>query len=181
MSRTAWIIALLFIPAGVGLLGQVLGPHPLDHQLLALGLLLFCLDQARMATVDLTQVAHAKQQQSDPRLARFTWVTISTIALELGGFYLASWQLGVGIVLVLLSQIWFNLLAGIQLQPAGRWKIRPWGVSQRLPILMADGLGLGLVGLWQAHVAPLTIVLVLWSMAIAYSIIKIGLVLKVGR
>ncbi len=47
-----------------------------------------CMEQARMAAVDLGEIAQFQQKTSDPRLDRFFIVIISTIVLELSGFYL---------------------------------------------------------------------------------------------
>lgn len=176
MSRIAWIVFLIFFPASLGVLSQVLWGADLSHRLLALGLFLFSIDQGRMAVLDLTQAIAAQRQTPDSRLRRFYWVTWTTIVLEIVGFGIAAVWLGWGIQLVLLSQVWFNLFAGIQIQPPDleiqHLKIQPWGVRERLPVLIADGLGMGLVGLWMREIAPMGIVLTLWGMAIAYACLK---------
>lgn len=157
MSAIAGIISLLFFPACLGLLGQVLGDETLSHKALALGILLLCVDQARMAVVDLEQVATIKRRVSDARLHRFYQVTLTTIVWELCGFYGASVSLGWGAIAILLSQIWFNLTAGIQLDPSDKIPIQPWGIRDRLPVLIANGIGLLLVSLWMIQIAPLWI------------------------
>jgi len=171
MSRIAWIVFWIFFPASLGVLGQVLWGPDLSHRLLALGLFLFSIDQARMAVLDLRQAIAAQRQTPDFRIRRFYWVTLTTIVLEILGFGIAAVWLGWGIQLVLLSQVWFNLFAGIQIQPPDL-KIQPWGVRERLPVLIADGLGMGLMGLWMREIAPMGIVLTLWGMAIAYACLK---------
>jgi hypothetical protein len=173
-------IFLLFFPACLGLLGQTINHAAPDRgwadgqSLLALALLLLAIDQARMAAVDLTQVAavRVQVQPSDQRLEQFYRITLSTIGLELLGFYGAIGNLGVGAAVVLLSQIWFNLLANIQLQPETEEPIRAWGIADRLPVLVADGVGLILVCLWLAGVAPLFMAGGLLGMVLLYGGLK---------
>jgi hypothetical protein len=166
----AGIVALFFL-AGLGLLGQVFRGD-LPHQLLAIAFLLFCIEQARMAVVDLRQIALVRRQVQDTRLSHFHRITVSTIMLELIGFYSASVWLGWGAFLVLLSQVWFNALAGIQLQPLNPIPIQPWGVFQRLPVLMADGVGLIFVLLWIWQIAPLGIAAALLGLVLLFGIVK---------
>ncbi|NEP17317.1 MAG: hypothetical protein F6J97_10490 [Leptolyngbya sp. SIO4C1] len=104
-----------------------------------------------MAAVDLSQIATLRAQTADPRLGPFERVTRLTVGFELIGFYAALWRPGSGAVLVLLSLIFFNSAATVQLQPA----IAPYSLGQRLPVLLADGVGLLLVCLWQQQIAPL--------------------------
>lgn len=174
MSAIAVTIALLFFPACVGLLGQVLGDVALSDKVLALGILLLCVDQARMAVVDLEQVAAVKRQVTDPRLQRFYQVTLVTIFVELCGFYGASVSLGWGAIAILLSQIWFNLGAGIQLDPTAKIPIQRWGVRDRLPVLIANGIGLILISLWMLAIAPLWISGGLLGLLLAYGWGKYG-------
>jgi hypothetical protein len=165
---------LLFLPASLGLLAQVFGGDKLSHQLLALALLLLCIDQARMAVVDLENVKQVKQQVQDPRLDNFYWVTVSTIVLELLGFYGSYIWLGWGAILVLLSQVWFNVLAGVQLQPGEENPIQTWGIPERSIVLIADGIGIILVSLWIAQIAPLWMALGLLAMVLIYGWLKYG-------
>ncbi len=168
----AWLMFLLYFPASLGLLSQVMGGNELFHQLLALALLLLCIDQARMAVVDLEQVEQVKQKVQDARLDSFYRVTVSTIILELLGFYGAYFWLGWGAILVLLSQIWFNVLAGIQLQPMEETPIQSWGIPERRIVLIADGIGLILVSLWILQIAPLWMASGLLAMVIIYGWVK---------
>jgi hypothetical protein len=163
---------LLFFPASFGLLSQVMGRNELSSQLLALALLLLCIDQARMAVVDLENVQQVKQQVQDARLNNFYRVTVSTIVLELLGFYGSSFWLGWGAILVLLSQVWFNVLAGIQLQPAEENPIQSWGIPERRLVLIADGMGLILVSLWILQIAPLWTASGLLAMIVIYGWVK---------
>lgn len=92
MRRT--ILFLLFFPASLGIISQIFSPENLSAAILALGTLGMCIEQARMAAVDLAEIAQFQQKTSDPRLDRFFIVTISTIVLKLSGFYLAVlWRL----------------------------------------------------------------------------------------
>ena len=168
------IIFLLFFPAALGLVIQGVGGQELTHQLLALALAVSCIEQARMAVVDLQQVKAVQQQIQDQRLTQFHQVTLGTIGLELVGYYGAIGWLGWGTVLVLVSQLGFNLLAGIQLHSALEAPIQPWGVRERLPVIIADVVGLILVGCWMANIAPLIMVTIVSSMFVVYAIVKYG-------
>lgn len=172
MRSIAWIMFLLFFPACLGLLGQVIRGDQLSDQFLAIAIFLLCVDQARMAVVDLEQIAQVKQQTQDSRLARFYRATLSTIALELLGFYSAAVWLGWGAIAVLFSLVWFNLVAGIQLHPGQKVAVQTWGIPERLPVLCADGIGLVLMGLWMARIAPLTIAIGLLGLVVAYGWMK---------
>lgn len=173
MSSIHLVIFLLFFPASLGILRQVIIGNELSYQLLALGLLIFTIDQARMAVIDLQQVTQAKKQIHDLRLDNFYTITLSTIVIELIGFYTSSIILGWGIILVLLSQVWFNVFAGIDIQTSEAITIQSCGIAERLPILIADGLALILISLWVLKIYPLEIVLLIWVLAVAYGCIKL--------
>ncbi|MGF1570275.1 MAG: hypothetical protein ACFCVD_19755 [Nodosilinea sp.] len=154
------LAAALFLPAGLGLLAQVLQPHPLPHRILALALMLISVEQATMARVDLRQIAlvergltlHAHGQ--DANLARFRRVVIATIGGELAGFYLAATgYLGGGVLVILTSLVGFNVAAGVRLDPAAAEPIQPAGMGSRLDVLAIDGVAMGLGILWIAHLA----------------------------
>lgn len=178
MLSISRIIFLLFFPANLCILRQVIWSGELTHQILAIAMFLFCIEQARMADRDLKQIAEAKAKVKDSRLDTFLTVTISTIFLELLGFYTASIWLGWGSVLILLSQIWFNLLASIKISTSPEIFIQPWKVSERYNVLFADFLGLVLVSLWMLQIASVQITWILFGMAIAYCSIKLILFLK---
>lgn len=180
-NRVVLLVALVFAPAALGLGAGVLGSIAPDHRYLALALLLLCLDQTRMAIADLQDIAAITAQSSGPdlRLDRFRLVTWSTMTLELIGFYGAGFwgaeqALGWGGILVLLSQLWFHGLAGVQLRPAEAEPVVELGIGGRSPVLMADAVGLGLTVLWVLQVAPLVMALALLSMLIAYGFVKYG-------
>ncbi len=175
------LIYCLFFGAGLGILNSILQSHQFDHQFLALGLLIFAIDQAKMAVLDLNNIAIAKTKVDDPRLDQFYVVTISTIALELMGFYLAAFQLGWGILLVLGSQVWFNLLINIRIQPNEINPIQDKPISEKVGVLLADIVGMILIGIWMIPIAPLTIVITLWTIAITYAGIKVFQAFQVKR
>lgn len=172
MKSPVWIIFGLFFPACLGLMRQVIWGSELSTQLLALVFLCLGIDQARMAVVDLEHVFAIQQQMQDDRLNKFYLLTISTIGWELAGFYLASFWLGWGAICILLSQIWFNLLANVRLQPLANPVIENWALSERIPVLLADGIALVLVSLWMLQIAPLAISLGLFGLLVAYGWVK---------
>jgi len=149
-------ISLFFAPASIGLIWHMLYGETLAQQLLALALALFCIELAVMAKVDLDNIATVQQtarqtpQQSDSQLYQFSLVVASTIVLELLGFYMALFSLPMGALIVVFSQLWFNLLAQIQVCPEQSPAIVSFGLSQRTPVLLADGAGLVLLSLWFA-------------------------------
>ncbi|BDA73601.1 unknown protein [Rivularia sp. IAM M-261] len=195
------VIFLLFFPACVGLLTQVIWGIELTNQLVALGTFIFCIEQARMAVKDLRQIEDAKAYVQDVRLNTFYQVTVITISVELLGFYTSIISLGWGSILILLSQIWFNLLANVKIEyinqtdnynfystpavtlsapvslldAAPSLKVRDWKVSERLPVLIADILGLILISFWMLQIGSLFISWILFAMVIAYGIAKLVL------
>lgn len=125
-----------------------------------------------MAAVDLQQISLLEAHAQNPSLRQFRRVTLTTIALELAGFYIGILWLGWGALAVLLSQVWFNLFAGIQLQPQAALPIQPYGALKRFPILLADSLGLLLVGLWLTSIWPVGAAGLLFSLVLIYAGIK---------
>ncbi|MEM8504618.1 MAG: hypothetical protein AAF716_15855 [Cyanobacteria bacterium P01_D01_bin.1] len=140
-------IYLLFAPAATGLIWRVIYSETLAQQLLALALALFCVELAIMAKVDLDNIAIVKEEE-DTRLDRFFLVVISTIVLEVFGFYTALLSLPVGALVVVFSQLWFNLLAGLQLHPGRSPAVVSFGLSKRFSVLLANAAGLFLLSLW---------------------------------
>ena len=141
-------VPLLFVPAGVGLIWQAVCSEMLAQRLLALALSLFCPEVARMAKVDLDNVAATMQQVEDDRLSRFLAVVISTVVLELLGFYAALVSLPGGALVIVGSQLWFNLLADLQLQPEQTPAVVSFKIAQRIPVLIANTAGLLFLSLW---------------------------------
>ncbi|MBF2062930.1 MAG: hypothetical protein IGS39_00615 [Calothrix sp. C42_A2020_038] len=185
------LIFWLFFPACIGLLTQVIWGVELTNRLVASGTFIFCIEQARMAVKDLRQIKTAKAYIQDVRLNTFYQVTIITIALELLGFYISIFCLGWGSILILLSQIWFNLLASIKIEfiykvgncnlystpvmalSAPIIYIQVWKISERIPVLTADILGLILISFWMLQIGSLLISWLLFTMVIAYGIVKV--------
>lgn len=143
------LLPFLFLPAGLGILLRAVQAASLAERLLAIALALFCPELARMALVDASNLTAIAQHQQDSRLDRFLNVLISTVVLELFGFYIAFFSLPVGGIVVISSQLWFNLLAGIALYPGRIPAVTSLGIAERTPILIANGLGLLLLGLWM--------------------------------
>jgi hypothetical protein len=166
------IILLLFFGASLGMVWRVFDSHILSEKILAFALFLATLEQGRMAKVDLEQIAQVKQHLEDTRLSHFSLVTIVTIVVELIGFYCAFVFPYWGTFIILLSLAGFNLFAGIRLHPTEEIMIESWGVLPRLPILLADGLGLVLISLAMIPLTPLAMVLGLLTMFLIYGWIK---------
>ena len=174
------IIFLLFFPAGIAILfKQVIWGSELNHQLLASGIFLFCIEQANMANQDLQQVADAKVKIKDSRLDDFQRITIITIIIELTGFYLSSIWLGYGSILILIGIIWFNLFVKIRIDiTTSDIKIKYWLMTERLSVLIADIIGLLLVNLWILKIGDFWISWGLFAMAVSYCGIKSFLFFK---
>ncbi|MBV6624399.1 MAG: hypothetical protein KI793_15915 [Rivularia sp. (in: Bacteria)] len=172
------IIFLLFSPACLGILKQVIWNAELTHQLLAAGIFLLCIEQANMANQDLQKVADAKEKIADVRLNNFQITTIITITIELIGFYLSSIFIGWGLILILFGIIWFNLFANIKIDVSAENIIQTWNISERLPVLIADVVGLILTSLWMLNIADLWISWGLFTMAVVFCGIKLFLYFK---
>ncbi|MEO1401980.1 MAG: hypothetical protein AAFV72_12130 [Cyanobacteria bacterium J06635_1] len=165
-------VFLSFLPAATGLLWHCLSTPGLTVRLLNLAFFLLCLEQARMAAVDLRHIELADQVTPNRPLRRFRAVTLTTIGLELLGFYIAVVWLTGGAVWVLVSLIFFNSFATVQIAPGGTVEPRP--LSDRLPVLVADGISLLLVGLWHLQIAPLIVSFTLVALIALYGGIKYG-------
>jgi len=169
------VIFLLFFPACIAILRQVIWSSELTHQLLAFGIFLLCIEQANMANQDLQKVDLAKEQLKDARLDNFKITTIITIIIELIGFYISSISLGWGLMIILFGIIWFNLFANIKINTSGENIIQPWNISERLPVLIADITGLILAILWILKIGEIWISWGLFAMAAVYCVIKLFL------
>jgi hypothetical protein len=173
MISISQIIFLFFFPACVAIFTQVIWGTELPHRLLAIGTFLFCLEQARMAVKDLQKITDAKKQVSDSRLETFYQITIITILIEVIGFYLSSIWFGWGAILILISQVWFNLFANLKIDTYPETILSPWQLKERLAVLIADFCGLILVGFWMKGIASEWIAFGLFGMVILYGSIKI--------
>jgi hypothetical protein len=167
------LITTLFAGGMAGIFYQILVAETIAQRCLAIALFILGIDQTRMAIGDRTNIQTLQQCLIDsPALQRFTWVTHTTIGLELVGFYLSWWALGWGSAVVLLSQLWFNLLAGVQLLPESELPIQDFGIKDRAIVLLADALGLLLTVLYALGIAPLALAIGLLSMVLIYGLIK---------
>jgi hypothetical protein len=170
-----WIRGLmfgLFFPAGVGLVWRLLTTPVLAYQLLAATLVLLLLEQAHMAAVDLHNIVRLKSVTTDARLQVFGIITGLTIGLELVGFYLAYFHLGWGTILVIVSQLFFNLAVPIQLLPEGEPPIVTQGVGERIPVLVANGVGVGVLGLWMVGKGAIAMAAILLGLVLVYGGVK---------
>lgn len=166
-------IFLVFLPAGLGLLFQVAEAATAADRLLALALTLFCLELAHMAQVDLENAAIVTAaSEEDSRLSHFYKVVISTIVLEAAGFYVALFSLQWGAMVIIASQIWFNLLAGIQLFPHEATKVVSFGIAERLAILAANAVGIGLLSFWFVESAQVWLASGLLILIVLFLVIK---------
>jgi hypothetical protein len=171
---------LLVAPFGVALAGlawQLIQAPSLSEKILAIALLLLGLDQTRMAIVDCDHIqavrAIADQPTADrAALEQFNRITLSTIGLELIGFYVALTAIGWGTIVVLASQIWFNLLARTKPEPTQQPPIQTWGWRDRIVVLVADTIGIGLAALWIAALNPLVMAIALCLMVLIYLGVK---------
>lgn len=176
------LILVVFLPAGLGLLIQAADPalsltaSPIagSQRLLSLSLALFCPELAHMAIVDLSNITEIAGSHEDSRLQRFLKVTVSTVVLEIAGFYIALVSLQWGAIAIIFSQLWFNLLADIQLWPGQSPAITSHGISDRRAVLLANGLGLGLISLWPLQAARI------WLAAGLFTLITLFLIIKYG-
>ena len=174
-----WILAGFYGPA-IALLGwQIWHLGALDQRLLSMAIFLLSLDLWIMAIFDLQQVARVRALLvSDARLDRFYAVTMMTIVVEWVGMYGAQGSLWVGAAVILMSQIGFNLFAGVQLLPDQTEPIVIFGIRDRALVLVADSVGVGLVSLGMAGVMPLGMASGLLGMVIIYGGVKIVDLLK---
>ncbi len=172
MSPISLIIFLFFFPACLGILKQVIWSPELTHQLLAVGIFLFCIEQANMANQDLQKVADARELVKDTRLDIFKNIILITIIIELTGFYLSSIWLAWGSILILLGIIWFNLFANIKINISAKNIIQNWNITERLPVLIADLAGSILISLWKLKIGYFWISWGLFAMAVVYCGIK---------
>jgi hypothetical protein len=152
MNLSPALAASLFMPATIGLLVQVIEPHPWPYRLLALSLMLMSLEQAHMARVDLRHGEILGLRSPDRRLIHFRRVVTLAILGQVAGFSVAAWgYLGWGMAIILLSVMGFNLAATIRLEPAASPPIQAAGWRSRLAVLILDAIALFLAALWIAQ------------------------------
>ncbi|MEM8543449.1 MAG: hypothetical protein AAGF66_05590 [Cyanobacteria bacterium P01_H01_bin.119] len=176
-----WWMTGFFFPAGAGLLIQGLLAQTWDSRLIGLAAVVLCAEQGRMAAVDLNNITALRRQTVDVRLDRFQWVMISTIVVELVGFYVALVWLGWGALIVLASQVWFHSLVKVELQPQKDPPYYGRAIAQRLPVLMADGIALMLIGLWMVRIMPLVAAIALFTIVALYGVVKYSPAISLSR
>ncbi|MGB3301009.1 MAG: hypothetical protein WBA76_22295 [Phormidesmis sp.] len=166
-------IYLVFLPAGLGLLFRAIEAATVADRLLAIALILFCLELAHMAQVDLENAAIATaSSEEDSRLSRFYRVVVSTIVLETTGFYIALFSLQWGAVTIIASQIWFNLLAGVQIFPQAATKVVSFGIAERIAVLAANAVGLGILSFWFVESAQVWLASGVLTLIVLFLIVK---------
>ena len=166
LGKGLWVV---FVAAAAGLLRCHYGAD-WPNAVTAAALALLCIDQGRMAYVDLRNIAQIGLD--DSRVRRFAWVTAITIMLELLGFYLAWRRLSLGVGLVIVSQLLFNTAAPVQLQPRTETPIAAVDQASRRGVLVANALALGIILLGQWPAARGASVLGLLGLVAAYLAIK---------
>lgn len=176
-NRERWILkGLLFayVLAGSGLVLRVAIAPDGPTRLMAVALLLFCLDLTRMALVDLGRWFSVRCKVPHSQLPGFSVCLGMTIAIELAGLYCSWIWLGGGMALVMASQLWFNGVVRWSLHPQEIPPIRPWPIAERFPVLIADCVALALTVWWMVADRPALAAIALLAMAIAYLAIKYG-------
>lgn len=190
-------IPFLFLPAGIGLLFQAALAPSLAHRILAIALMMFCPELARMAWIDLKNIEYITKpkaldiatdapQESDDRetglpiddalrvqqIDRFYRVVVSTIVLETTGFYLSLLSLPFGSLVIVASQLWFNLLANVQIYPAQTPSVISSTIQDRKVILVINILTTGLLCFWPIASVRLWLALTLLTLVGLYLTVK---------
>ena len=193
------IVPLIFLPAGVGLLFQITLSSSAAQTILAIALTIFCPELARMAWIDLKNIevltasaspALEKQvmqtaatQQEKPtsstnsflqaqQIKQFHTVIVSTIALEATGFYLSLYSLPAGAIVIILSQLWFNSLASVQLYPGRSLPVVRCSAKDRKAVLILNALTAGLLCFWPVTSAQLGLSIALLVLVALYLAVK---------
>lgn len=168
------IIFIFFFPASLGLGWQIFHQSELSSQLIALAFFCFCLEQARMAVLDLKLYQQTQSVYQDSRLVQFKLVLIITISVELTGFYTASWQLGLGAIIVLLSQVLFNCFAGIKFNQGEQITIESVTFAEKKLELLADFSGILFMSLWAVNFYSLVIAIAMLIIILIYALVKLA-------
>lgn len=200
------MVPFLFLPAGIGLLFEIAIAPTTAQKILALALAIFCPELTRMAWIDLkniealtlaepvpaavnavspTAIAAAQPKTTEPaaeqswqtqQLKRFHAAVVSTIVLEATGYYLTLVSLHVGATAIILSQVWFNLLAAVQLHPAKTVPVISFGIRERQAVLAVNAITVGLLCLWPIPSMRLELAVALLSLITLFLVIKYGFV-----
>ncbi len=170
-----FIILALFLPAGIGLFWEALLSVELSSKLIAIAFFVFCLEQARMAIIDYKFYKEAQNLYKNSQLPKFKNTLIITIIIELIGFYLANFHLGLGAILVLLSQILFNCFAGIKFNQNNHYLVIEKGnIYHRKIELLADLIALLLMSFWTLNIYSLAIAITMITIVGIYALVKIS-------
>lgn len=172
MNLTNLTIFLLFFPPSLGLLGQLFYSSNLSYQLIAFSFFLCCLEQARMAVIDINKYKLAQNKFEDKRLVNFKYVLLTTIFIELCGFYLTFFSLKIGTILVFLSQVFFNSLVGIKIETIPNLMIINYDLNQRISLVIIDGFVLLLMILWSLNIQSLLIAIAMLLITITFLLTK---------
>ena len=172
--------------AGGGLVVKI-GQHgSVAERLMAIALLLFAADLARMALVDIRNFNSVRDCLASERLSHqsanpsvdasqllgFGRSLGVTIALELVGLVVSWGWVGLGTSIVMCSQIVFNLSVNVSMQPYAQPAVRPWPISERIDVLLADTVALGLAISWMVVGQLLGLAIALLAMVTVYLAIK---------
>ena len=143
-----------------------------NNKVLCLTIFIMCLEQAKMAIIDFTNIKISKRYLKDTQLDNFLIITSITVAMELLGFYLVSFSRDWSIVIILTSLIFFNSFAKINILASETISIECCSISQRFSILIANYLGLAIIILEILNFFPIIMSTVLLGMTLAYATIK---------
>jgi len=126
-------------------------------------------------SISATQIEpSAEHLDQTQQLHRFRTVVVSTIVLEATGFYLTFLSLPVGATAIMLSQVWFNLLAAVQLQPSQPVPVVPFGIRDRRAVLAVNAITAGLLCLWPIPSMRLGLAVALLTLVTLFLAIKYG-------
>ncbi|MBL1210967.1 hypothetical protein [Geminocystis sp. GBBB08] len=166
------IIIILFFPASFGLLWQSFSLNNLSAQLISFAFFLFSLEQARMAVIDLKPCIFSKNCFQSTVFIKFYLVIITTLIIELFGFYLALFSLGWGAIFVLISQFWFNCFAPVKIRETENITIQDYPFTDKIIILAADTIALILMSLWLINIFPLIISISILALTLIFCFVK---------
>lgn len=121
---------------------------------------------------DIRSLALETKTKESAFLNQFFRIVVSTIALELAGFYAALLSPPLGALIVIFSQLWFNLLAGVQLFPHQSPAIVPFGPRQRVDVLAANSVAIFLLCLWPIAVMKLSVGIGLLMLITLFLVLK---------
>lgn len=125
-------------------------------------------------TLDFTSQDNIFDGEND-NLSQFLFVIISTIIIELFGFYLALFFLGWGAIFVLISLVWFNSLAPLKVLDINDFSLTNYNFSEKIMILFADIICIVLMSLWVINFYPLIIAFIILFITLTFAGVKYGI------